>query len=74
MEVVIFLLSYIPFWAVPIMAISGEFAYLYWLKSHIKISFMFLSVALFSMLMIVYYYWAGSSENAGQLFYDFFQR
>lgn len=70
MEPVHFLLSYIPFWAVPLFLISSEFAYTYWLKSFRRVSALLGMVSFFSALLIIFYFVAGGSEKSVLLFYD----
>ena len=71
MDVAVFMLRYIPFWAVPLAIISGEFGYIYWLKSIYRIATLFWMLFGFSIIMIGYYYYAGSPENASKLFVNF---
>ena len=68
MDIIYFILKYIPFWAVPIALISAEFGYIYWLKSLKKISITFLITAFFCVISIVYYYLAGGPIGAVKTF------
>lgn len=51
--------------------ITGEFAYIFWLRE--KKSALITSIVLggFCFLMIVYYYWAGGPEDAVRKFMEF---
>lgn len=64
MEVVYFIIRYTPFWAVPLLMISLEFAYIYWLKSLRKMALSFILLGFISFLMTAFYYWAGGPDNA----------
>jgi hypothetical protein len=71
MDMIIFMLRYVPFWAVPLALISGEFAYIFWLKSMKRISSFFVVIFVFSVIFIGYYYYAGSPENSARIFLKF---
>jgi len=64
MDGIYFLIRHIPFWAIPIILISMEFAYVYWLKNKKKVYPFFLTVSGLCFLTIIYYYWAGGPEEA----------
>ncbi|MCK5073944.1 MAG: hypothetical protein KAQ98_10995 [Bacteriovoracaceae bacterium] len=66
-DFLLFFLRYIPFWAVPLLIVSAEFAYIYWLKSHVKISIVFSFLAIICLISIGYYFWAGTPERAARL-------
>ena len=68
MEAIFFILRYIPFWAVPLLLISGEFAYIYWLKSIRRTSKVFMVIGGVAGIFILYYYIAGGPEKSVQLF------
>ncbi|GEM_PF-1789932 len=71
MEVAIFLLRYVPFWAVPLAMISFEFAYVFWLKSMKRVSALFFVIFVIAMIFIGYYFWAGGSENSAKILSNF---
>ena len=68
MDIIYFILRYIPFWAVPLAFIGGEFAYVFWLKSYKQVSMMFASLFGISILFIIYYYWAPGPDGSVQEF------
>jgi hypothetical protein len=64
----VFLIRHTPFWAIPMLVVSIEFAYLNWLKKkkmYSQVCGLFGAVAL---CFIVYYYWAGGPERAVRKF------
>lgn len=66
MDSIYFLVRYIPFWAIPVILIAGEFAYIYWLKSRKMVVVFFLGMAFFSFCSIIFYYWNGGPEKSVQ--------
>lgn len=70
MDAIYFFLRYIPFWAVPMMIICAEFAYVFWLKSHTKVSISFASITIVCLFMTVFYYWVGGPDHAVRVFND----
>ncbi len=63
MDYIYFLVRYIPFWAVPLLFISLEFAHRYWRKERRKVARTFAMLAIFSGCMIVAYYVGGGPEK-----------
>jgi hypothetical protein len=64
MQEVFFLARHIPFWAVPLIVLGGEFAYLFWLKKK-KANVVFcLMIALIGLAATVFYVWAGGPEKS----------
>lgn len=64
MNEMIFLIRHTPFWAGPLLVISLEFAYIFWLrkkKINVRIC---LTITLLCLVAICYYYWAGGPEKA----------
>ncbi|GAB4021357.1 MAG: hypothetical protein Fur0010_24370 [Bdellovibrio sp.] len=68
----LFLLRYIPFWAIPVMMISIQFGYMYWLKEVPRAAYVCVVVAAICSLFIIYYLWAGTPDNSAQYFLKFF--
>ena len=66
MDQIYFLTRYTPFWAVPLLMIGGEFAYLFWVRK--KKMWMLLCVASLtvSFVALIYYFWAGGPEKSVQ--------
>ncbi len=63
-----FMIRHTPFWAVPVLIVSGEFAYLFWLrkkKTNVKICILFMIVSLVAM---GWYYKAGGPDKAVRKF------
>ncbi|MBJ00684.1 MAG: hypothetical protein CME67_05580 [Halobacteriovoraceae bacterium] len=71
MDEIYFLVRYTPFWAVPLLLIGGEFAYLFWLRRKQKLTMLCLSFAAFGLCALVYYYWAGGPEKSVKYFMEF---
>ena len=67
MDEIYFLVRYTPFWAVPLLLIGAEFAYLFWIRKKKKWVFFCLIVAILSCLALLYYYWAGGPERSVKL-------
>jgi hypothetical protein len=59
-----FLVRHIPWWAVPLIIIGGEFAYFFWLKKKRKSVYFFVLMALVGFLSISFYVWAGGPNKA----------
>jgi hypothetical protein len=68
MTEIYFLIKHTPFWAIPLMLVSMEFAYLFWLrkkKTNVKICIFFI---LFSIIALGWYYYAGGPDKAVRKF------
>ena len=72
MDIFFHIVRYTHFWAVPLLMISAQFSYIYWLKSIRRAALCFAFVAAFCFICIVYYYWAGGPELAVKLIADHF--
>ena len=66
MDVVYFLTRYIPFWAVPVFLIGGEFAYLFWVRKKQKWAAFCFALSSVSALSLVFYFWVGGPEKSVQ--------
>jgi hypothetical protein len=64
MQEVYFLARHTPFWAVPLIVLGLEFAYLFWLKKKKSGVTVCLIVALVGALAVGYYVWAGGPEKS----------
>ncbi len=64
-DILIFIFKYTPFWSVPSMIIGMNFGYLYWLKSLKRASVLMFTIAAFSFILTIIYFWTGGSTNAG---------
>lgn len=70
MELIIFIVKYIPFWAVPLGMISAQFAYIYWLKSSRKLSYLFVIGTSLSFFLNVFYFWIGGPQKAVEFLFN----
>ena len=70
-EIIHFALKYTPFWAIPLLMICIQFAYIYWSKKYRFTSKSFITIGVLSFFSIIYYIWAGGGEPAVQYFLDF---
>jgi len=72
MDIIYFIIRYIPFWAIPLLMISLQFSYTYWLKNIKRITYLFVGSGGFAFFCIVYYYWAGGPVLAVSKLQHFF--
>lgn len=71
MDALFFLLRYTPWWSIPIILICMQFAYIYWLKDLWTYAYILWAAAFLCFLVLVYYVYAGSPDNAARYFDDF---
>ena len=64
MQEVYFLARHVPFWAVPLIVLGGEFAYLFWLRKKKGTVVLCLMIALVGLMAISFYIWAGGPEKS----------
>jgi hypothetical protein len=64
MEVLYFLTRYTPFWSIPILMISAEFTYLFWIRKKKKIMAFSLIISIVMMLCTAFYFIAGGPEKS----------
>jgi len=64
MQEIYFLARHTPFWAVPLIVLGGEFAYLFWLRKKKASVFLCLMIALVGVLSTGFYIWAGGPEKS----------
>ena len=64
MHYLFFLVRYIPFWAIPLLIIVGEVAYIYWLREAKRVCYGLLTICLFCIMAVGYYYWAGGPDRS----------
>lgn len=67
----LFVLRYIPFWAIPGLMIAIQFGYMYWLKDVPRAAYVCGGIAGVCGLFIIYYLWAGTPDNSAQYFLNF---
>jgi hypothetical protein len=58
------LVRHTPFWAIPVLILSIEFGYIFWLKKKGAKVRMCVGLGLLSMTALVWYYTAGGPEKA----------
>jgi hypothetical protein len=64
MNEIYFLARHTPFWAVPLIILGGEFAYLFWLKKKKKSASLSLMFAVMGLMCVLFYIWAGGPERS----------
>lgn len=68
LDILIFILKYIPFWAVPMGLMSANFAYLYWLKDYREFAYVWLVLTLFCLTSVAVYFVIGGPDRIVQTF------
>ncbi|MAW07235.1 MAG: hypothetical protein CME61_03020 [Halobacteriovoraceae bacterium] len=63
MDIFIFFMRYIPFWAVPLFLIALQFTYIYWLKSIKPMAYLFIFVGIMCLGFNIFYFYMGGGEN-----------
>lgn len=58
-DILFFILKYTPWWAIPIMVMSLQFAYLYWLKDYRLVSVLLMGLAFICLFVLVFYFLLG---------------
>jgi hypothetical protein len=71
METLYFLARFAPFWSIPGMMISGEFAYIFWMRKKKKLVVFCGSFAFFCGSVSVMYFIAGGPEKSVKKLIDF---
>jgi hypothetical protein len=64
MQELFFLARHTPFWAVPLMVLGGEFAYLFWLRKKRATVIFCLLLAFIGTFSTGFYIWAGGPERS----------
>lgn len=67
MQESLFLARHIPFWAIPLMLISAEMAYLFWLRRKKKLAILSVSLCLVAIGCNVFYIYAGGPEKSAKI-------
>ncbi|WP_372651250.1 hypothetical protein [Halobacteriovorax sp.] len=73
MDIVYFFIRYTPFWAIPVIFISGYFTYTYWIKDIREIALVFTSLGLLSILILAYWVFVGGPDASVQYILQFNQ-
>jgi len=71
MDIVFFIVKYIPFWSVPALIIAGYFSYLYWVKDIREIALVFGVAAFLSFASLSYWIFAGGPNGSVQFIQEF---
>ena len=64
MQEIYFLARHTPFWAVPLIVLGGEFAYLFWLKRRKAAVALCLIIAFIGLVSTSFYIWTGGPEKS----------
>ena len=64
-DIILFILKYTPFWAIPIGLMSAHFGYLYWLKDYRDVAWVWGFILLFCLTMTVMYFVLGGPDQIG---------
>jgi hypothetical protein len=67
-DFLIFLIRFIPFWAIPVMMISIELARRFRTKDASKQAFFSIAIALLCLLATAFYFYAGGPDRAVELY------
>lgn len=59
-----FLLRHTPFWAIPVLILGLEFAYLFWLRKKVRAAFFCLIIASIGLSAVSFYFWAGGPDKS----------
>ena len=68
LDILILILKYIPFWAVPMGMMSANFGYNYWLKDFKEMSYGWFTIAFFCLTSTVIYFAIGGPDQIIQNF------
>ncbi|TNF31755.1 MAG: hypothetical protein EP319_01340 [Deltaproteobacteria bacterium] len=68
MDVVYFIIKYIPFWAVPMCFIFFPTGYIFWTKDSRAVSAVLFSLGLLCIAFIGFWAWAGGPDRSVQAF------
>lgn len=64
MQYVLLAVRYIPFWAIPLIFICGQFIYIFWLKNLRNAVYFLGGVILFCIFSLCFYFYLGGAERA----------
>lgn len=64
METFLFFIRHTPFWAIPLLLISAEFGYLFWIRKKKNLVFVCATLACISLVASFYYFVAGGPEKS----------
>jgi uncharacterized membrane protein YdjX (TVP38/TMEM64 family) len=64
MSEIYFLTRHTPFWAIPLLVLSAEFGYMFWLKKKKRTAVMCLMLAAIATACCAFYFWQGGPEKS----------
>ena len=59
-----FMTRHTPFWAIPLLILSAEFGYMFWLKKKKRTALFCVSLALIASACCAFYFWQGGPEKS----------
>ena len=59
LDIILFLLKYAPYWGFPVIILSAQFVYIYWLKESWSGMVIFGLLALLAVTFVIYYFFHG---------------
>ena len=68
LDLLLFILKYIPFWAVPLGLTSANFTYVYWLKDFREAAYVWAGITLFCLTSVAIYFVIGGPDQIVQTF------
>ena len=71
MQEIYFLTRHTPFWAIPLIILGSEFAYLFWLKNKRASVSLCVMIALIGVMATSFYVWAGGPEKSVKIIKKF---
>lgn len=72
LDILIFIIKYVPFWAVPMGLMCAHFAYLYWLKDYREFAYAWVVLTLFCLTSVLVYFILGGPDRIVQTFMHVF--
>jgi len=64
MQYILLAVRYIPFWALPLLFISGQFIYVFWLKNLRSAAYFFAALLVLCIFLLSFYIYIGGAEHA----------
>jgi hypothetical protein len=72
LDISLLIIKYTPFWAVPMALMSGNFAYIYWLKDFKEMAYAWGAITSFCLTSILIYFLLGGPDQIVQTFTHIF--
>jgi len=67
LDALFFIFRYIPFWSIPLGLTCAQFAYIYWIKEVLWVSYTLYETAGICFVALIYYIYAGSPDNSARI-------